>query len=143
MRILKSSLIAISFAAVPFLAQAHEIKDEKKAPDLSELKLPSKAEIQDMMDELPDLNKMMDGMVALSQDEDLINSLEATGEKLANRFEKMGELEMRDNGLPDLNLMMEEMMMVFADDDVMGEMLGVVQELTESIEENFDKKLIE
>jgi len=96
-----------------------------------------------MMDEMPDLNGLMDGMMAVAQDEDLMSSLEATGEKLATRFEKMGEIEMRENGLPDLNLMMEEMMMVFADDDVMGEMLGVVQELTESIDENFDKQLIE
>jgi len=123
------------------VASAHDVK--KKKTDLSDLKLPSNAEIEKIIEDMPDLNKLMDGMMAIAQDEDLMSSLENAGEKMAKNFEKLGDMEMRDNGMPDMNAMMGTMLRTFSDEEVMGEMLGVVEELKEVVEENFDEELFE
>jgi len=92
MRILTASLVTLSFLATPVLASAHDVK--KKTPDLSDLKLPSESEIEQIIEDMPDLNKLMDGMLAIAQDEDI-------------------------------------------------EMLGIVGELQEAVEENFDEELFD
>jgi len=143
MRILSTSLIALSFLAAPAFASAHEVKSK---PDIdlsiSDLKLPSEAEIDKIMDQMPDLNALMDGFLAIAQDEDLHKSLEDAGDKLSTKMEKLSDIETRDNGMPDLNLLMETMLKTFSDDDVMGEMLGVVGELQKSVEENIDVEML-
>ena len=127
--------LTIAVFAAPLAANADEAS-EPTLPDVSSIELPSRADIPKMMDDMPDLNKLMDGVLAVSQDKELIDSLESTGDKLAEKIDKLGKMEMRDNGLPDLNFMMEELMMTLSDEDVVGEMLGVVEELTEAIDEN-------
>jgi len=143
MRFLSTSLIAISFLVAPVFASAHEVKSK---PDIdlsiSDLKLPSEAEIDKIMDQVPDLNALMDGFLAIAQDEDLHKSLEDAGDKLSTKMEKLSDIETRDNGMPDLNLLMETMLKTFSDDDVMGEMLGVVGELQKSVEENIDVEML-
>ena len=141
MRILSASLITLSFLATPLAATAKDVPE--KQSDKFEFNLPTESEIEQMIDELPDLNGLMDGMLAISQDEDLLNSLEETGKKMAKTFEKFEEMELRDNGMPDLNLMMETMLRTLSDEDVMGEMLDVVTELQDAIEENFDESLLD
>jgi len=141
MRILTASLVTLSFLTAPVLASAHDVK--KKKTDLSELKLPSSSEVEQIIADMPDLNKLMDGMMAIAQDEDLMNSLETAGEKMSKNFEKLGDMEMRENGMPDMNMMMATMLRTFSDEEVMGEMLGVVQELQDVVEENFDEDLLD
>jgi len=141
MRILTASLVTLSFLATPVLASAHDVK--KKTPDLSDLKLPSESEIEQIIEDMPDLNKLMDGMLAIAQDEDIRSSMERVGEKMADKFEKFEDMEMRENGLPDMNLLMGTMLRTFSDEDVMGEMLGIVGELQEAVEENLGDSLLD
>lgn len=141
MRILSASLITLSFLAAPLAANAHDVP--KKKSEITEFKLPSEAEIEQIIDEMPDLNRLMDGMMAVAQDEDLMNSLESAGEKMAKSFEKFEDMELRDNGMPDMNLMMETMLRMTADEDIMGEMMNVVEELQDVVEDNFDESLLD
>lgn len=139
MRILTASLVTLSFLALPLAANAHDVP--KKKTDISELKLPTEADIEQIIDEMPDLNRLMDGMMAIAQDEDLMNSLESAGEKMAKNFEKFEDMELRDNGMPDMNLMMETMLRTFSDEEVMGDMLDVVTELQDVVEEHIEPAL--
>ncbi|NNE57179.1 MAG: hypothetical protein HKN36_03640 [Hellea sp.] len=139
MRLLTTSFLTLAFLGMPARASAHDVKYKA---DISDLNLPTEAEIQKIVDDMPDLNALMDGMMAVAQDKDVRQSLEKTGEKLASKMEELADLEMRDNGLPDLNLMMETMLLTFSDEDVMGELLGVVEELQDTVEENFDEDLL-
>lgn len=141
MRILSASLITLSFLAAPLAANAHDVP--KKKTDITEFKLPTEAEIEQIIDEMPDLNRLMDGMMAIAEDEDLMNSLEDAGESVVKAFEQFEEMELRDNGMPDLNFMMETMLRTMSDEEVMGDMLNVVEELQEVVEENFDGGLLD
>jgi len=141
MRILSASLVTLSFLALPMAASAHDI--EKKKTGLSEFKLPTQAEMEQIIDDMPDFNGLMDGMLKIAQDEDIRSSLERAGETLSEKMETLSDMEMRENGLPDMNKMMATMLRTFSDEDFMGEMMDVVTELQEAVEENFDEELRE
>ena len=143
-------ILALSLAAGLFLAssaQAHPDKTEPKPiPKVSELKLPTEAEIEQIIDEMPDLNKLMGAMMAIVQDEDIRDSLKDAGESFAKSVEKSGIKDMNSDlesgELPDFNALFEVMLRMTADDNVMGNMLDVMSELQESVEENIDEDLL-
>ena len=95
MRILSTFIFSTLLIAVPVSAQSDDLG----------FQLPSDAEIEQIIADMPDLNAIMDGFLAVAQDEDLRTSLEDTGEKLSARLEALSDIEIRDNGTPDLNLL--------------------------------------
>ncbi len=145
MRILSAPLIGLAFMVTPVLGHAHEVKTKPKT-DISELKLPTEAEIEDIIDQMPDFNKIMGAMMTIAQDEDIHDSLKDAGEALAKSVEKSGLSDMAanldDDELPDFNKIMATMMRMTADENVMGEMLDVVTELKEAVEENIDEDML-
>ena len=132
MRILSTFIFSTLLIAVPVSAQSDDLG----------FQLPSDAEIEQIIADMPDLNAIMDGFLAVAQDEDLRTSLEDTGEKLSARLEALSDIEIRDNGTPDLNLLMATMMYTLSDDDVMGDLLNVVTELQDVIDDNFDEEML-
>jgi len=138
MRLFSSAIITLSFLATPILAHAHDIS-KKKSP--TEFKLPTEAEIEDIIDQMPDFNGLMNGLLKISQDESLMNSLERAGEKLSERMETFEDVPEQENGMPDLNGLMATMLRTFSDEDFMDEMLDVATELQRSVEENLDVEL--
>jgi len=142
MRILTSSLVGLSFLAAP-LAFAHDVK--KKTPkDLSELKLPTDAEIEQIIDEMPDLDVLMGAMMNIVQDEDLHETMKSAGENFADHMKDSGltDMELEDGELPDFNKLMSTMLRTFSNEDVMGGMLDVVEELQEAVEDNIDEDML-
>lgn len=147
MRILSSTIVTFALLAAPAFANAHEIKAKPKSDiSISDLKLPTEAEIEDIIDQLPDLNALMGGMLNVVQDEDIQDSLKEAGKSLAQSVEKSGITDMDfdlDKGeLPDLNKLMATVLRMAGDEDVMGEMLDVVTELQKSVDENFDEEML-
>ncbi len=139
MRFLSTSLVTLSFLAVPFLAHAHDIEKKKT----SEFNFPSESEIEQILDDMPDLNGLMNGLMAVAQDEDLMRSLEHVAETMSEKVEGLEELETQENGLPDFNNLMATMLRTFGDQELREDLMNVVTELQESVEENLDVELDE
>ncbi len=147
MRLLSSSMITLALLAMPAFASAHEVKEKPKPEiSISDLKLPTEAEIEDIIDQMPDLNALMGGMLNVVQDEDIQDSLKEAGKALSQSVEKSGimdmDIDIKNGELPDLNNLMATILRMTGDEDVMGEMLGVVTELQKSVEENFDEDML-
>jgi len=145
MRILAATLLTLSFIGTPVFASAHEVKSKPKT-DISDIKLPTEAEIEKIIDEMPDFNKIMGAMMTIAQDEDIQDSLKDAGQTLAKSLEKSGIQDMTANldkgEMPDFNNLMATMMRLTADEEVMGSMLEVVGELQEAVEENIDEDML-
>ncbi len=145
MRHLIFTLSAALMISSPALAHP-EKADPKPATDISDIQLPSKAEVEDMIDEMPDFNALMGAMMTIMKDEDLRDSLKDAGKSLSESVEKSGLTDMTadlDKGeLPDINKLMATMLRLTADDNVMGKMLDVAKELEATVEENIDEDML-
>jgi len=145
MRILALSLAASLFFSASALAHP-EKTEPKPVQKVSELKLPTEAEVEQIIDNMPDFNKLMGAMMTVMQDEDVRESLKNAGESFAKSVEKSGIKDMTSDleagEMPDLNALFATMVRMTADDNVMGNMLDVMSELQESVEENIDEDLL-
>ncbi len=128
-------------------ALAHPEKTEPKPKtDISEIQLPIEADVEKMIDDMPDFNALMGAMMNIMQDEDIRDSLKDAGQSFAKSVEKSGISDMTadlDKGeLPDINKLMATMLRLTADDNVMGKMLDVAKELEATVEENIDEDML-
>ncbi len=137
MRLLSTSLVTLSFFAMPLMAHADDNDKD------TTFNFPTESEIEQIIDELPDFNGLMNGLLAVVQDEDVMSSLEHAGETMTERMEKFDKMEMQDNGMPDFNNLMATMLRTFGDQELREDLMNVVTELQESVEENLDVELDE
>ena len=131
-----SLLLPFVLLATPAMADdAKSLKDH----------LPSEAEIENIIAELPDFNHMMDGLIEIAKDEELREKLTESAEHMQEKLEESGALELRDNGLPDFNAAMAVMLRTFTDKEGVGGMLDTLEEVGKELEtimeESFDKEL--
>lgn len=148
MRAFIFGLAALSFLSSPAMAHPEPepapIKKIEKI-DIKDLKLPTEAEIEDMIDQMPDFNAIMGGLMKVMQDEDIRDSMKDAGKSFAQSVEKSGIKDMTadlDKGeMPDFNTLLATMMRMASDESVMGNMLDVVEELQESVEVNLDEEM--
>jgi len=135
-----SLLLPFTLLASPAMAQSSSngIQSLKDA-------LPSEAEIEEIISELPDFNHMMDGLMEIAQDEKLRNQLTNSAETMKEKLEESGALELRDNGLPDMNAALAVMLRTFSDKEALGGMIDTLEEVGKELEtvmeESFDKEL--
>lgn len=113
-----------------------ESKSDKARTEISDLKLPTKAEMQKVIDQMPDFNGLMGDFIELAQDEDLQNSLADAGEAFVDRLDKSGALNTDKNGLPDINKMLEVMLFAFTEDDIAGELVDTLSDVQDIVEKH-------
>ena len=105
--------------------------------------LPSEAEVEKIISELPDFNHMMDGLMDIAQDEKLQKQFKDSAEHMKEQLEESGALEPRDNGLPDFNAAMAVMLRTFTDKDGVGGMIEALEDVSKDfesiVEESFEK----
>jgi len=106
--------------------------------------LPSEAAIEEMIEELPDFNHLMDGLLKIAQNEEVREQFTDSALHMKEQFEKSGAMEPRDNGLPDINAGLAVLLRSLSDEDGIGGMLdaleGVGDELETVIQESVEKK---
>ena len=108
-------------------ASAHEI-EAKPAP-----KLPSADEIAQIQAQMPDLNKMMSGMQALMQDEDLQAGMKSALGAMSEKLDGADLKAKTENGLPDFNAMASVMLSMMGDEQVMGKMMESLEPMKKAL----------
>ena len=129
-----SALVLLSGSAL-----AHPETADKPAPKPvpeTAFEMPSTAELEAAIDELPDLNAMLGDFMNLVKDEKLQKRMERSGEAFAEKMEKSGALEPDENGIPDIKLALKALVGVIGDEDVTGGLLDTVSELQEIMEKH-------
>lgn len=127
---------AISFA---FLMTG-SVMAQPPVPDReAQFNFPTPAEIEAIIDELPDFNAILSDVRHLVEDDKLQRRMERSGEAFADKLEQSGALEPDENGLPDIKLTLQVMMLALGEEEVSG---GLIETLTE-LQAVMDKHLPE
>ena len=104
--------------------------------------LPSDADIDKIMEEMPDFNRLMDGMIDIAENEELRDRLKSSADRMKNRIEESGALKMRENGRPDLNAGIETLLRTLSDEEGIGEIVetleDVAAEMSAVVEESLE-----
>ncbi|MEP1231615.1 MAG: hypothetical protein ABJG88_13155 [Litorimonas sp.] len=109
---------------------------------LKNIELPSQAELDEMLEKLPDFNILIDDVMVIMKDEKLRTNLKSSAQTLKNKIEDSDVLSQRDaNGLPDLNELMSVMLSTITEDGMTGELLGDLTELAGEMEDLAEKHL--
>jgi hypothetical protein len=121
--VLASALIAL---ALPVSAE-EKARDPRVEALLKDL--PSEAELDKAMDEMPDLNRLMGGMLEIMKDEATQAKMKSIGERMAQKMDGK-DFRSAEGELPDFNAIMREMMGLMGDQDLIGDVaaLGIALE---------------
>ena len=103
--------------------------------------LPSEAEVEKIISELPDFNHMMDGLMEIAQDENLREKFTDSAAHMKEQLEESGAMEMRGNGLPDFNAAIAVMLRTFTDKDGLGGMIDVLEDVSKELEGVMEESL--
>jgi len=112
------------------------LKSTPKLPKSLKGQLPSPADIENIMSEMPDLNALMGGMMEVMQDEKFQRTMKNAGKTLEHKMESSGAMKKQANGLPDFNAAMGAMLSMMSDEETMGGMLEMMGEMAKTLEEH-------
>lgn len=136
-------LLPMVFVAMSTNALAHPEPASKpidRGINGEEMKLSSKAEIEDMIDRLPDFNAVIDDVIKLTENDRLQKRIERSGEAFADKLEDSGALEPDENGIPDIKLMLKVVVTAMSDEEVTGGLLETLSELQSVMEKHIPEE---
>lgn len=103
-------------------------------------KLPTKAEMHKAIDDMPDFNAILDDLIKLTEDSELAERMERSGEKLKTDLETSGALEPDRNGLPDIKMTLKIFASVLAEEDISEELHETLSDLEAIMEKHISEK---
>ena len=124
-------LLALA-VSLPLATLAQEAIDPRVEEILAEL--PTRAEMETALAKMPDMNKMMTGVMEIAEDPETKETLERVGTRLETQFSDF-DLNVKDGEIPDFNLVMDEMMTIASDKETMGDLLGLMFQMVDVMEE--------
>lgn len=141
-----SGALALLVFCLPALAEPELDTARPQDPRIAEIlsNLPTEAEIDDIMSDVPDMTRLMTGMMDIVTDEDNHATLERVAGRLESRLEVIEQAASPETGeMPDINALMREVMMMSTDKEMMGDLLGLafqVNDLMEDVTEEIEDK---
>ena len=112
----------LSMAALPALAQSDADRRARVEQALGQL--PERADIEAMLDQMPDITGAMTGLLDVASDEDNQKTLEGLMGRLEGEFSAL-ESQLSGGKIPDLNGMMERFLLLSTDRQFMGDALDL------------------
>ena len=137
-------IIALGFLSTPAFAHPDpaEAEPEKSHTEISDIKLPTKAEMQKVIDQMPDFNGIMGDLKSFAEDEELKDTMADIGSAFAEKLDESGAFDKTDNGLPDINKMMEVMMFAFTEEDIAGELVDTRSDVQDIMEKHIPEDMV-
>lgn len=136
LRILVSALAVSTFSTAAMAHPEAENKAPKSITKMERPQLPSKSEIKEAIQQMPDMNAIMGDMVGLMKEERFRENMESSARAFGDRLERSGVLETGKDGMPDFNNAFAVMLETFSDEDAMGGMLDTMMGLAEAMEKH-------
>lgn len=139
-RTLLLSAAALSLSSAAFAhpePEAQAVKtDTVKAQPFTKPQLPSQADIQDALKQMPNMNAIMGDMMGLMQDEKFKNNMEKSAKVFSEKMDKEDVFKAGPDGMPDFNKAFASMLGAFSDEEAMGGMVDTLMELAETMEKH-------
>lgn len=132
-----SAIIGISALSAPAVAAPKA--EPAKSTALKDFKLPSQAEIDDMLENMPDFNGIMGDMLDMAKDETMQKRFESTAESFKELLDDDALSKRDKNGLPDINALLATMLGAMSEDGPAGELLEGVAEIAGEMETIMEK----
>ncbi len=120
-------LIVLSCLCSPALANPHGERSGDQT--VNDITLPTKAQIEAAIDEMPDLNAILDDLIILAGESELPQRMAETGETVKERLEASGALEPDRNGLPDIKLTLKVLLGALAEENVSEELSETLSDI--------------
>ncbi|MGB0907425.1 MAG: hypothetical protein ACPGVT_08020 [Maricaulaceae bacterium] len=126
-------------AAALLLTAAPAFADNPKAPEeaakpFKRPALPSQAEIDDIINQMPDMNGIIGDMMGVMKDPQLLEEMKKSGDAFAKHMEDSGAFETNADGMPDFNKAFATLLGTIADEDVMGGMLDSMEDMANTLQ---------
>ncbi len=121
--------VPITANAAPQTKTLEEVLSKSTGQDGLSLKdkLPSAAQMDAIIEQLPDFNHMLDGFMEIAQDEKIRDQIIESADHMKSELETSGALELRENGLPDFNAGIEVMLRSMSDEKGLGGLLDAME----------------
>jgi len=136
LRAISLTLALCSFSTAAMAHPEPSTTAPKSIAKMERPQLPSKAEIQDAIKQMPDMNAVMGDMIGLMKDERFRSDMESSARAFGDRLERSGALEAGENGIPDLNNAFAVMLETFSDEEAMGGMMDTMMGLAAAMEKH-------
>ena len=129
----------LTMATISLSSTAFAHPDPSDAPKptttITKPQLPSADEISQIIEQMPDMNALMGGMMGIIKDEKFKDQMESSAKAFKKRMDTEGVFEKGADGMPDFNKALEVMLGTFSDEEAMGGMLETITGLAEAMEE--------
>lgn len=140
-----SALISVAVFGMTSAAFAHPDpvetpKSSAKSVKMVKPELPSQADIQDALKQMPDMNAIMGGMMTVMKDEKFKDQMESSAKAFSKRMDAEDVFKKGPDGMPDFNKAFEVMLGTFSDEEAMGGMLETMMGLAEAMEEHIPQE---
>jgi len=130
---IRTIFAATCVLALPLAAVAD---DKPRDPRVEEIlkDLPSRGEIDEMLEAMPDVNGLVTGLRDIAEDPDTMETLERVGSRLEGLGETL-EAQTADGEMPDFNSLISELMYLATDEEIVGDVLGLAFQVSDLMEE--------
>lgn len=143
-RTLLLSTAALAMSSAAFAHPEPEAQSAKtdtpKTQPFTKPQLPSQADIQDAIKQMPDMNAIMGDMMGLMKDEKFKNNMEKSAKVFSEKMDKDYVFKAGPDGMPDFNKAFASMLGAFSDEEAMGGMLDTMMELAETMEKHIPEE---
>jgi len=130
------SLAALGLSTTAFAHPEPSEKTSKAATKLTKPQLPSKAEINKALEQMPDMNAIMGDMMGMMQDEKFKDQMESSAKAFSKRMDAEDVFKAGPDGMPDFNKAFEVMLGTFSDEKAMGGMMETMMGLAQAMEKH-------
>ena len=131
------SVAALAMSAtMSSVAFAHPEPETEAPQTITKPQLPTQAEINEALEQMPDMNAIMGDMMGLVKDEGFQEKMKSSGKAFAEKMKKDDVFETGPDGMPDFNKAFAAMLTTFSDEEAMGGMLETVMDLAETMEKH-------
>lgn len=144
--VLSSLSVSVLILSASQTVMAHpEFNSEAQAQssDLSDFKMPSEADIEAIIDKMPDFNGIMNDLSKVMKDDRLRSQMETTAKSFSKSIEDSGAFNTNSGELPDFNLAIESLLRSFADKDGLGGMVNTITDMAETMGDSLEKHIPE
>ena len=139
MTMFRTFILSLTALSLSSIAHAHP-DPEASAPQtpqkITKPQLPTQAEIQDVLEQMPDMNAIMGDMMGLMKDEKFKDTMKKSAKAFTEKMDKDDVFKTGPDGLPDFNKAFGAMLGVFSDEEAMGGMMDTMMGLAETMEKH-------
>ena len=130
------SLTALGLSSVAHAHPDPEVSAPQTPEKITKPQLPTQAEIQNALEQMPDMNAIMGDMKGLVKDEKFQNTMKKSAKAFTDKMDKDDVFKTGPDGLPDFNKAFGAMLGAFSDEEAMGGMIDTMMGLAETMEKH-------